>query len=156
MEAPVINNVEAPQVPEQNPIPNEVTFASINPEPTPVAPEVTPVMEEVKVEPVVETPVVNEEKIDFAPLFANEEKPLNVEPTEEPSVPEFNYNEVVNNIANTQEPKEVPKDVFSSVFVDNTPSNEEGIDLPTLKKNDEPSSSLDINNLTGETYTINK
>ena len=86
------------------------------------------------------------------------------------SVPEFNFDSIVNTaseIKNVELPKE--REVFSSVYVPENkqePSievpvvkeEEEDIELPTLKKEVEEAKINDynLNDLTGEFYTINK
>ena len=86
------------------------------------------------------------------------------------NVPEFNFDTIVNNVS---EPKrvEIPKqrEVFSSVYTNEAPKEapiempsvkeeEEDIELPTLKKDVEEAKLNDynLNDLTGEFYTINK
>ena len=85
------------------------------------------------------------------------------------SVPEFNFDAIVNTaseIKNVELPK--VREVFSSVYtpeskkeeveVSNIKEEEEDIELPTLKKEVEEAKINDynLNDLTGEFYTINK
>ncbi len=151
-----------------------------NPMPTFEAPKVED-MPRMDIPEMMEMPKVGEEE--GQPILAKEEEqPFNFgtsevkaeETVDAPSlasVPEFNFDSIVQKV-NEPQNVEIPKEreVFSSVYTPETqkeesiemPSikeeDEEDIELPTLKKEVEDAKINDynLNDLTGEFYTINK
>lgn len=144
--------------------------------------EITPLLEKIEEKPLLfNDEVVEENKYDV-PTIETTEPEIKVEPViEEVEVPTFNFDELMKDIEETkkEEPVKAPE-IFSSVFVpekDEEPKVEEkenvsselDFELPTLKKEVQEETKVEeekiempvltdynLDNLSGETYTINK
>ncbi len=132
-------------------------------------------------------PNIEEEKISEGPVLEPEEElPLVFDSSDAPEIPEFNLDEIIRSTVDTNniepakdeidsltiempkiEEAPKPKEVFSSVFVEETPKekveelkkdDEEDFELPTLKKEKvevpEEIELPSLNDLSGESYNI--
>ncbi len=132
-------------------------------------------------------PNIEEEKVSEGPVLEPEEElPLVFDSSDAPQIPEFNLDEIISSTVDTNniepakeeidsltmempkiEEAPKPKEVFSSVFVEETPKeevkeikkdDEEDFELPTLKKEKvevpEEIELPNLNDLSGESYNI--
>lgn len=182
-EEPMLNTeimpMEAPIVEEKH---DEIPMPTIEPVITnDDVNEITPLLEKIEEKPLLFNDEVVEENKYEVPIIETTEPEIKVEPViEEVEVPTFNFDELMKDIEETkkEEPVKAPE-IFSSVFVpekEEEPKIEEkenvsselDFELPTLKKEVQEETKVEekiempvltdynLDNLAGETYTINK